>query len=217
LVSGRVRTEEVVSSTVKEATMTNLKHVDDKHSGSAVEEVVGPSSTHRAARYALGALRIIVGWTFLWAFFDKLLALGYATGRDPETGAVDRFGDAAWIHGGSPTFGFLNFGADGPFTDFYHSIAGDTWADWAFMLGLLAIGVSLTFGVFTRLGTIAGVAMYLLMYTVVLPPENNPITDDHIIGAAVVLVLGLFMAGRYIGLGRWWESRPLMQKYPLFK
>ena len=100
-----------------------------------------------AAGYALGALRIIIGWTFLWAFFDKLFALGFGTGRD-ETGAVDRFGDAAWINGGSPTEGFLKFGADGPFTDFYHAIAGDTWTDWAFMLGLLAIGVSLTFGVF---------------------------------------------------------------------
>jgi thiosulfate dehydrogenase [quinone] large subunit len=196
--------------------MTTLKHVDKKH-GSAVEEVAGSTQTYRAAKYALGALRIIIGWTFLWAFFDKLLALGYATGRDPETGAVDRFGDAAWIHGGSPTFGFLNFGADGPFEDFYHSIAGDTWADWAFMLGLLAIGVALTFGIFMRLGTVAGIAMYLLMWTVVLPPENNPITDDHIIGAATVLVLGLFAAGRYVGLGRWWESLPVLQKYPLFK
>jgi thiosulfate dehydrogenase (quinone) large subunit len=197
--------------------MTTLKRMDDKYGDSAAGEVAGPSKTHQAAGYALGALRIIIGWTFLWAFFDKLLALGYATGRDPETGAVDRFGDAAWIHGGSPTFGFLNFGADGPFEDFYHSIAGDTWADWAFMLGLLAIGVSFTFGIFTRLATIGGVALYVLMYTVVLPPENNPITDDHIIGAAVVLVLGLFGSGRYLGLGRWWESLPLVKKYPVLK
>src|SRR5688500_4757843 len=28
-----------------------------------------------AAGYAVGALRIVIGWTFLWAFFDKLLAL----------------------------------------------------------------------------------------------------------------------------------------------
>jgi thiosulfate dehydrogenase [quinone] large subunit len=195
--------------------MTTLKHVEDRHNGSALEEVARPSNTHQARKYALGALRIIIGWTFLWAFVDKLFALGYATGRDPETGAVDRFGDAAWIHGGSPTLGFLSFGADGPFADFYHSIAGDTWADWAFMLGLLAIGVSLTFGVFMRLGTAAGVVMYLLMWTVALPPANNPITDDHLIGAAAVLVLGLFAAGRYLGLGRSWESIPVIRRYPI--
>lgn len=196
--------------------MTTLKHKE--HKGSVAEAVAdGRDYITQAGGYALGALRIIIGWTFLWAFFDKLLALGYATGVNPETGATDRFGDAAWINGGSPTFGFLSFGADGPFKDFYNSIAGDTWADWAFMFGLAAIGVSLTFGVFMRLGTIGGVAMYLLMWTVALAPENNPITDDHVIGAAAVLVLGLLYAGRYVGFGRWWESLSFTNKFPILK
>ena len=68
-------------------------------------------------------LRIGFGLTFLWAFFDKLLALGFGTGYN-EAGKLDRFGDAAWINGGSPTEGFLKFGADGPFKDFYNSIGG---------------------------------------------------------------------------------------------
>ncbi len=66
---------------------------------------------HPAARYVWGCLRIVVGFTFLWAFFDKLLALGYSTGVNADTGVTDRFGDAAWIHGNSPTNGFLAFGA----------------------------------------------------------------------------------------------------------
>ena len=57
------------------------------------------------ARYAWAVTRLSIGFVFLWAFFDKLLALGYATGTDRETGAIDRFGDAAWINGGSPTDG----------------------------------------------------------------------------------------------------------------
>jgi thiosulfate dehydrogenase (quinone) large subunit len=168
------------------------------------------------ARYALGALRLVVGWTFLWAFFDKLFALGFSTGRD-ETGAVDRFGDAAWINGGSPTEGFLKFGADGPFEGFYHAIAGATLTNWAFMFGLLAIGVSMSLGIFRRLGTLAGVVMYLMMWTVVLPPENNPITDDHILGAAAVLVLGLLGASRYLGLGCWWERQAIVQQYRILR
>src|SRR5215218_4812656 len=84
---------------------------------------------------ALAVLRIVLGLTFLWAFFDKLLALGYHTGYGQD-GTLDRFGDAAWINGGSPTEGFLKFGADGPFDGFYHSLAGTAFADWAFMLGL---------------------------------------------------------------------------------
>ena len=181
----------------------------------ATVDTVTPSHP-AAAGYALGALRITVGWTFLWAFFDKLFALGFSTGRD-ETGAVDRFGDAAWINGGSPTEGFLAFGATGPFEGFYHSIAGDLWTNWAFMLGLLAIGVSLTLGIFERLGTFGGVVMYLMMWTVVLPPENNPITDDHILGAAAVLVLGLLGASRYLGLGCWWKDQEIVHRFPVLR
>ncbi len=197
--------------------MTTVKHTA-RHDQDVTQQTLPESTpTRRAAHSAMGVLRIVIGWTFLWAFVDKLLALGYSTGRDATTGNVDRFGDAAWINGGSPTLGFLKFGADGPFDSFYHSIAGATWADWAFMFGLAAVGVSLTLGIFMRLGTFAAFVMYAMMWTVVLPPENNPITDDHIIGAAVVLVLGLYGAGRYLGLGRWWDKRPLVQKFPILK
>jgi thiosulfate dehydrogenase (quinone) large subunit len=172
---------------------------------------------HRTAGYALGVLRIVIGWTFLWAFLDKLLALGYSTGRSPDTGNVDHFGDAAWIHGGSPTAGFLGFAADGPFKSVYHNLAGTTFADWAFMLGLLAIGVAFTFGITTRLAAAAAAIMYLLMWSVVLPPENSPITDDHTIGLLVAIVLGLFGAGRYLGLGGWWERQPIVQRFSILK
>jgi thiosulfate dehydrogenase (quinone) large subunit len=198
----------------KESIMTTIK---DTGSHQAPERAPEGHASRSAAHTAMGVLRLIIGWTFLWAFFDKLLALGYSTGKDPVTGNVDRFGDAAWIHGGSPTEGFLGFAADGPFQSFYNSIAGDAWADWAFMLGLLAIGISLTFGIFSRLGTFAGVVMYLLMWTVVLPPENNPFTDEHLIGAAAVLVCGLYGAGRYLGLGRWWNKQTIVNTYPVLK
>src|SRR4051794_13825025 len=105
--------------------------------------VTASSTPTTFGRRALALLRIAFGLTFLWAFVDKLLALGYATGYD-QAGNLDRFGPAAWIHGGSPTEGFLKYGADGPFKGFYNSIAGATWADWLFMLGLLAIGLALT-------------------------------------------------------------------------
>jgi thiosulfate dehydrogenase [quinone] large subunit len=170
-----------------------------------------------AAGYALGGLRIVIGWTFLWAFFDKLFALGFSTGRNADTGAVDRFGPDAWIHGGSPTAGFLGFAAKGPFQGFYNSIAGAAWTDWAFMLGLLTIGVAFTLGISTRLAAMAGALMYLLMWSVVLAPDNNPVTDDHTIGLFVVIVLGLFGAGRYLGLASWWEKQELVKRFPILK
>ena len=166
---------------------------------------------------ALAVLRIAFGLTFLWAFFDKLLALGFSTGRDATTGVVDHFGDAAWIHGGSPTAGFLGHAADGPFQGFYNSIAGTAWADTLFMLGLLGIGASLTFGLANRIGIVAGVVMYVLMWTVVLPPETNPVLDDHILGALTLVVLGLFHSGNTWGLGRRVEKTELARKYPVLR
>src|SRR5215212_2701227 len=87
-----------------------------------------------------GVLRLSVGWVFLWAFLDKLLALGFASGRNPETGVVDRFGDSAWINGGSPTDGFLQHGlhTKAPFADFYASLAGSAVIEWIYMLSMAA-------------------------------------------------------------------------------
>jgi thiosulfate dehydrogenase [quinone] large subunit len=160
----------------------------------------------------LAALRIAFGLTFLWAFVDKTFALGFHTGYD-QAGNLDRFGDAAWINGGSPTEGFLAFGADGPFQSFYNDIAGAAWADWLFMLGLLGIGIALTFGAGMRIAAATGALLYVLMWTVVLPPENNPVLDDHLLGALTLVVLAMFYAGDTWGLGRWWSQIPTVKKH----
>jgi thiosulfate dehydrogenase [quinone] large subunit len=172
--------------------------------------------TSAPARQALAVLRVAFGLTFLWAFFDKLLALGYSTGTD-DKGIVDRFGPAAWINGGSPTEGFLKFGADGPFKGFYNSIGGAAWADWAFMLGLLGIGLALTLGFGIRVAAAAGALMYVLMWTVALPPENNPVLDEHVLGAISMVVIGLTLAGDTWGLGRIWAKTDLVHKFPVLR
>src|SRR4051794_34752223 len=110
-----------------------------------------------AVRYTAGAVRLALGWTFLWAFLDKTFGLGH------ETASKD-----AWIHGGSPTFGFLKFGAVGPFKDFYNSIAGQTWADWLFMLCLFGLGVALFLGVFMKIPTVHGIVLLVMICCLVL-------------------------------------------------
>ena len=60
----------------------------------------------------LAALRVVLGFYFLWAFVDKLFGFGFHTA--PEK---------AWINGGSPTAGFLS-GVKGPFAGPFHAIAG---------------------------------------------------------------------------------------------
>ena len=168
-------------------------------------------------RRVLAALRIAFGFTFLWAFLDKMLALGFSTGRSEDGSTVDRFGPAAWINGSSPTEGFLKFGADGPFKGFYNSIGGTPLADWGFMIGLLCIGLALTFGVGMRVAATAGAVMYLLMFTVALPPANNPLIDEHILGALTLVALGLLNAGSTWGLGHWWSRTELVESHPVLR
>jgi len=164
------------------------------------------STRGKAARYTLAGLRIALGWIFLWAFIDKLFGLGLAT---PEKGA--------WINGGSPTGGFLGKAVAGPFEGVYHSIAGAAWADWLFMLGLAAIGTALVLGIGIRAAAVAGSALLVLMWTAVLPPENNPFLDDHLIYAGVLLLLALTAAGDTLGLGRAWGRLPIVQRLPWLK
>jgi thiosulfate dehydrogenase [quinone] large subunit len=190
------------------------------HQHKIVEGVAGgaPATTGPTAvtRRVLAALRIAFGFTFLWAFVDKVFALGFHTGYSPD-GTLDRFGDAAWINGGSPTEGFLKFGADGPFKGFYNSIGGTAWADTLFMLGLLGIGVALTFGVGMRFAAVAGATLYVLMWTVALPPETNPLVDDHILGALSLVALTLLSAGNTWGFGRRWSGTDIVKKYPVLR
>jgi thiosulfate dehydrogenase [quinone] large subunit len=156
-----------------------------------------------AVNYVWAALRIVLGWVFLWAFLDKLFGLGYATPSE-----------RSWLNGGSPTRGFLTNSASGPFKDVYTGIAGTAWADWLFMLGLLGIGTALLLGIGMRIAAVSGALLYLLMWTAVLPPTTNPIVDDHIIGALVLIGLVLVHAGDTLGLGRWWKAQPIVQGKP---
>ena len=150
-------------------------------------------------------LRFVMAFIFLWAFFDKLLGLGFATA--PER---------AWLAGGSPTTGFLTNSPHGAFADLFNSLAGSGLVDWLFMMGLLFVGITLTLGIMVKLGSFSGILMMILMYLAVgLPPENNPVIDDHVIYA---LVMGMFMfstPGKYFGFGNVWYNSSLVQKYKI--
>jgi thiosulfate dehydrogenase [quinone] large subunit len=171
------------------------------------DAATGPSGTAAVvARYTAAVTRLSLGWVFLWAFLDKTFGLGYATPAEN-----------AWIDGGSPTAGFLGNAVTGPFEDIYHDLAGQAWADWLFMIGLLGIGVALIAGVAMRIAAASGALLLFLMWTAVLPPENNPFMDDHIIYALVLVLLTAIGAGKVIGLGDHWEKLPIVKRFPILK
>ncbi|MEU7870324.1 hypothetical protein [Dactylosporangium sp. NPDC049140] len=160
------------------------------------------ASPAAAARYVLAGIRLALGWIFLWAFLDKLFGFGFAT---PSA--------RAWINGGSPTSGFLG-SAKGPFSGFYHAIAGTAGADVLFMGALLAVGVALMLGVGMWLAAAGGALLTVMMWTAVLPPASNPFLDEHLVYAAVLIVLALLGAGNTVGLGRVWAALPLVRRAP---
>lgn len=181
---------------------------DERTFATAPLREVDKSTTSRTDRtgYIWALLRFGMGWIFLWAFVDKLFGLGFAT--EPGKG---------WIDGGSPTFGFLNFAAKGPLEGYYHSLAGNPVVDWLFMLGVLAVGLPLVLGIGVRIAASIGVIMLLLMYSAVVLPEHNPILDDHIIYALIMLGLAIANPGYSLGLGRWWGKTRLVKKFPVLE
>jgi thiosulfate dehydrogenase (quinone) large subunit len=205
-------------STTGRLAMTITRHHD--HHIPDVDEVVVQHDvvTQGAARRALAAFRLGYGVIFLWAFLDKTFALGFATGR-ADDGTVARFGDAAWINGGSPTEGFLTFAvpADNPFKETFTDLAGQAWVDWLFMIGLLGIGLALTLGITMRIAAATGALLYLFMYAAFLPLENNPVVDDHLMGAVALVVLGLTLAGDTWGAGRAWARTRLVRSNPVLR
>jgi len=176
------------------------------------EPVAEPTDAARPSRW-LAALRISTGFIFLWAFFDKLLGLGYAT---PSEGA--------WINGGSPTEGYLSSVNVGPFQSLYNDMAGQAWADWLFMLGLAGVGVAVVLGIGMRIAAVSGTLMMMLMWAAAWPlaqhdaageltRSTNPLVDYHVIYALALIVLAVTHAGRHYGLGEAWARLPIVRRF----
>ncbi len=169
------------------------------------------------APYYWALARIMLGFTFLWAFFDKLLGLGFATCRNAKTDAVTMLCEKAWVNGGSPTSGFLKFATKGPFADIFQSMAGNKLVDILFMTGLLLIGLALLFGIGMKIATVSGALLLMLMWTATLYPENNPFIDDHIIYSIILLGLLKSNQTQVWGLRSWWVKQPLVKQLPILE
>lgn len=166
----------------------------------------------RGGPQLLAVLRILTGLTFLWAFLDKTFGLGYATGAAK-----------AWVNGGSPTKGFLGGVDVGPLQSVFRSWAGSGVADWLFMIGLLGIGLALVLGIGMRVAAVSGAVLLLAMWVASWPmaalnaageptSSTNPLIDDHLVNAVLVVALAVYAAGDTWGFGRPWARLSLVRR-----
>ncbi|MEO6122425.1 MAG: hypothetical protein ABIR32_01850 [Ilumatobacteraceae bacterium] len=174
--------------------------------------------TGRSLVIAAAVGRMLLGFTFLWAFLDKTFGLGYSTASAN-----------AWIRHGSPTYGFLAHVSVGPFESVFHSIAGNWLVNWLFMLGLLGIGVALFAGVALRAAAAAGVLMLVLMWAAEWPMarynsageltgSTSPFVDYHLVYAITLVMIALVVgAGSTWGLADRWASIPFVAKHSWLK
>jgi len=191
--------------------LTNRPNSDDL-------DADAPQSQGRALRLAAAVARLLLGFTFLWAFFDKTFGLGYATTSSN-----------AWIHSGSPTFGFLSHVEVGPFQGLFHSLAGNWLVNWLFMLALLGIGVALVAGIALRIMAMAGVVLLVMMWaaewplarhnsTGALTGSTSPFVDYHLIYAiTLVMIACIAGAGTIVGFGGRWAKTQIVRRHPMLR
>jgi thiosulfate dehydrogenase [quinone] large subunit len=92
-------------------------------------------------------------------------------------------------------------------------MAGHTWADYLFMIGLCGIGLALILGVAMRIAAVSGVVLLIFMWMASLPIKTNLFLDEHLIYALVLIGLALVHADRKIGLGSLWERLPVLGRF----
>jgi len=161
--------------------------------------------------WAWTVLRLLLGWSFVWAFIDKMFGFGFSTCRAADSSAIDFFCDAAMIRGGSPTYGVLEFGTQGSHTGGLFSWMAPSgpdainFADVGFMLALLAGGVALMLGLGTRIAAIGGAALMMFMFLALdVWPETNPVNSSHTIEMVAFLGIATVGPGRF-ALQSWWD------------
>ena len=150
--------------------------------------------TRASARKVLAVARITIGFTFFWAFVDKLFGLGFATPTE-----------RAWVNGGTPAQGFIG-GIEGPFAGFFQLFA-NPFGDALFMVGLLGIGVALIAGAGLRIAAVTGTLLMAFMYLAELPfvlGGNNPVVDSHWHEALLLIIAAVTLSGDTWGVGRIW-------------
>lgn len=145
----------------------------------------------RGAAFALVALRVVIGWHFLYEGVAKLQAPAFSAA------------------------GYLQQ-SRGPFASFFRSLAADpntlSWVNPVTMWGLVAVGLGLVLGCFTRLASLGGIVLLLMFYLCnppfvgyfyAIPTEGSYlVVNKNLVELCGLVVVLLTRSGQVAGLDR---------------
>jgi thiosulfate dehydrogenase [quinone] large subunit len=162
--------------------------------------------THTPMQRALVfALRIMLGWVFLWAGFRQVFL-------------TESFSAAQFLEGAKTFPEIFKWLASPPIVPTVSFLV--KW-------GHLLIGLSLVGGLMVRTSSAVGAVLLVLYYLPRLefpfvgPGQTNLIVEYHLILAAALLYVGRIKAGTIWGLDTYAEKLPvvgsLIQRYPPIK
>lgn len=149
-------------------------------------------------RFSLVALRMVIGWHFLYEGYYKLMLPGWARDGHPL--------------GGWSAAGYLRGATSGPLAGLFQSLAGSAaggWIDVAVPVGLALVGLSLLLGLLTQLGGLGAAGFLTMFYLSAIPTSGAPqagaegtylLVNKNLIELAAVVVLLSFRTGRIAGL-----------------
>ena len=147
--------------------------------------------------YSLFVVRVVLGWIFLQAGLQKLLAADWSA--------------ASYLQNAIPP--------GNPFMGLWSTLAGQAWVDILNVWGQILIGVGLITGTFFRFSALCGALMMIFYWMSALqgglaaglPLEHGWVVDQHLVYAALLFALGAFGAGRILGVDRLLEKTEIVK------
>ena len=155
-----------------------------------------PFTYHPAIAPFTLLLRLLMGWIFLWAGFDKLI-------------------------NGFSAEGFLLHATSGPLEGWFKDLGANATAlsviDPLVTYSQILMGFALFFGIGTRFTLIFAAIMMFLFYIAQFPPEYDLFVDYYLVYIVAYMMLGALGAGRILGVDRCIEELPLVRNNPGLK
>lgn len=153
----------------------------------------------------LAVTRIVLAWFMIWPFFDKMFGLGYQT--PAGQGMID---------GGSPS-SFVVFADGGLLKPFWDSVGGNSAVDVLMMVGIIAIGIALLLGIGSKIACVAFTVFLLLMYSLHVPPSDNPLIDYRITWILLTWIVYFGKGFEKYSLCDRWKELPFVRKFPILE